>query len=92
MRLLLVEDNERLAQLVIDGLNKAGFDVDARITASEARESLKTTRYAAIILDLGLPDEDGRHILRELRRRGDPTPIVILTARSLQDLHQALIG
>lgn len=82
MRLLLVEDNEKLARLIVDGLKKAGYDTDWSVTAAEARASALATRYLAIILDLGLPDADGRQILRELRARGDPTPVVILTARS----------
>jgi DNA-binding response OmpR family regulator len=81
MRLLLVEDNERLAQLVLGCLGRAGFDVDASTTVSGAQSALDTTRYAAVVLDLGLPDGDGRQILRDLRRKGDPTPVLILTAR-----------
>ena len=42
---------------------------------------MDTTRYAAVILDLGLPDGDGRQILRDIRRKGDSTPVLILTAR-----------
>jgi len=81
MRLLLVEDNERLGQLLVGALTKAGFDVDLCTTAAETRSALDSRRYAAVILDLRLPDGDGRDILKELRRRGDPTPVVILTAR-----------
>jgi len=81
MRLLLVEDNERLAQLVAGVLKRAGFDVDSFPSASEARAALDTTRYAAVVLDLGLPDGDGRQILRDMRLKGDSTPVLILTAR-----------
>src|SRR5262249_41469259 len=48
---------------------------------AEARAAVQLTRYAAVVLDLGLPDGDGRQILRELRLKGDPTPVLILTAR-----------
>jgi DNA-binding response OmpR family regulator len=81
MRLLAVEENEELGQLLAKGLHSAGFDVDLFANVSDARAALETTRYAALILDLGLPDGDGLSILRELRRRRDPIPVLILTAR-----------
>lgn len=81
MRLLLVEDNEELAPLVIRGLNGAGFEVDLMNNASDAKAALHTIRYAALILDLGLPDEDGLTVLRALRVKKDPIPILVLTAR-----------
>ena len=82
MRLLVVEDNQDLAQLVAKGLKAAGFDADVVGSAGEARTALTTTRYAAAVLDLGLPDGDGLSILQEMRRREDPTPVLVLTARS----------
>ena len=82
MRLLLVEDNERLSGLLTKGLGEAGFEVDVLATASDAREALATTRYAVVVLDLGLPDDDGLDVLREMRRSGNATPVLILTARS----------
>jgi two-component system response regulator TctD len=81
MRLLVVEDNDELAQLLVKGLASEGFAADAVATAGEAREALATTRYAAVVLDLGLPDEDGLAVLREIRDRNDATPILVLTAR-----------
>ncbi len=81
MRLLIVEDNKELAQLLADGLRAANFDSDRVSTAGDARAILGVTHYAAVVLDLGLPDEDGRVILRELRDRNDPTPVLVLTAR-----------
>jgi DNA-binding response OmpR family regulator len=85
MRLLIVEDSEELAQLLANGLKSAGYDNDVLLTASDARAALSTTRYAAIILDLGLPDGDGLSILREIRQREDPTPVLVLTARGSVD-------
>jgi DNA-binding response OmpR family regulator len=82
MRLLVIEDNEELARLLVDGLRKSKFDADFVATASEARAALMTIRYTAIVLDLGLPDCDGLQILREIRSRADPTPVVVLTARA----------
>lgn len=85
MRLLIVEDSEELAQLLANGLKSAGYDSDVLLTASDARAALSTTRYAAVILDLGLPDGDGLSILREFRQRDDPTPVLVLTARGSVD-------
>lgn len=81
MRLLVVEDNEELAELLTKGLGAAGFAADVVANAQDARAVLATTRYAAIVLDLGLPDEDGLGVLRALRGRQDATPVLVLTAR-----------
>ena len=93
MRLLVVEDNEELSQLLVKGLKAARFDADCAATAADARAALKTTRYAAMVLDLGLPDGDGLSILQEVRSRKDPIPVLILTARSsAQDRVKGLRG
>src|ERR1700737_2763605 len=86
MRLLVVEDNEQLAKLLAKGLQTAGYDTDVFGTVAEARTALLMVDYAAMILDLGLPDGDGLAVLRELRHRKDPVPVLVLTARGgLQD-------
>jgi DNA-binding response OmpR family regulator len=82
MRVLIVEDNEELAGLVAKGLADAGYAVDHMATAADALQALTSTRYAAIILDLGLPDADGLSLLREVRHRQDPVPVLVLTARA----------
>jgi DNA-binding response OmpR family regulator len=82
MRVLVVEDNEELAGLIANGLANAGYAVDRLGTAADAEQALATTRYAALVLDLGLPDADGLSILRNIRRRGDPIPVLVLTARA----------
>lgn len=81
MRLLVVEDNEELSQLLAKGLRSAGFDVDLMGSVGDAQEALASTRYSALILDLGLPDGDGLSVLRTLRQRKDPLPVLVLTAR-----------
>src|SRR6266849_7070557 len=58
--------------------------------AAEARTVLTTTRYAALVLDLGLPDGDGLAILREIRERKDPIPVLVLTARA--GVHDRVTG
>jgi two-component system response regulator TctD len=86
MRLLIVEDNDELAELIAKGLRSAGYDSDHFGSVAEARVALQTTSYAALVLDLGLPDGDGLDVLRELRHRNDSTPVLLLTARGgLQD-------
>jgi DNA-binding response OmpR family regulator len=81
MRLLLVEDNERFAALLKQGLTAAGFDADVLGTAGDAIEALQTKRFDIVVLDLGLPDADGLDVLGRMRERGDATPVLILTAR-----------
>ena len=81
MRLAVVEDNQELAQLLAQGLKAEGYATDLLTTAAETRAALTTTRYAGLILDLGLPDGDGLSILREIRLRKDPLPVLVLTAR-----------
>ncbi|CAL8968980.1 Transcriptional regulatory protein QseB [Rhodoplanes serenus] len=82
MRVLIVEDNEELARLVVGGLGKAGHAADHAATAAEARHILAVETYDAVVLDLGLPDADGLAIVREMRARQDPTAILVLTARA----------
>ena len=81
MRLLLVEDNEELSKLLVKSLGGSGIDADAVTTAADALSVLGSTHYAAVILDLGLPDEDGLTVLRTLRTRQNTVPVLILTAR-----------
>jgi DNA-binding response OmpR family regulator len=86
MRLLLIEDNERFAALLKRGLTAAGFTVDVMTTAREATAALDTGRWDIVVLDRGLPDGDGIEVLTEMRRRGDTSPVLILTAHgSLKD-------
>jgi|SRR5580704_842124 DNA-binding response OmpR family regulator len=85
-RLLVIEDNRDLAELLAKGLERAGFTVDSIATAADAEHVLATNRYALVVLDLGLPDGDGSTVLRALRTRQDSTPVLILTARGgIQD-------
>jgi DNA-binding response OmpR family regulator len=90
MRLAVVEDNPELAQLLTQGLKAEGYETDLMTTVAEARAAVSTTRYAALILDLGLPDGDGLSILREIRQGKDPLPVLVLTARG--GLHDRVSG
>lgn len=81
MRILVVEDNVALVALLTKALARAGLDVDSAGNAGDAEMCLKTMHYAAIVLDLGLPDADGLVVLDQMRRRRDRTPVLILSAR-----------
>jgi len=90
MRLLVVEDNVQFAVLLTKGLQTAGYETDMLSSLEEASAVLRMTFYAALILDLGLPDGDGLTLLREIRRRNNPIPILVLTARG--GLHDRVQG
>lgn len=81
MRLLLLEDNRQLGELIVDGLARNGFAVDWSRTLCDAMEARAVTAYDAVLLDLGLPDGDGLDLVRRMRRDRDATPVLILTAR-----------
>ena len=81
MRVLLVEDDGMIAQGLQTALRQAGFAVDWMRDGLSAAAALKTSAFDVMLLDLGLPHRDGIDVLRELRKRGDKTPVIILTAR-----------
>jgi two-component system OmpR family response regulator len=81
MRLLLVEDTPDLARSVLRFLRAEGHAVDHAVDAATAAEAMALTDYACVILDLGLPDRPGIEVLRDRRRAGDRTPVLIATAR-----------
>jgi DNA-binding response OmpR family regulator len=81
MRVVVIEDEARLAELLRSALERAGFVADTVGTAADARDALAVAAYDALILDLGLPDGDGLEILAETRRAGRSIPTLILTAR-----------
>src|SRR6202030_3697943 len=81
MRILLIEDHQRLAQSIVEGLAGFGFGVDLFMTAEEGLAATKSMSYEAIILDLGLPDRDGLELLKDLRAAASWIPVLILTAR-----------
>ncbi len=81
MRVLLVEDDGMIAQGLQTALRQAGFAVDWMRDGSSAAAALQSTQFDVVLLDLGLPQRDGIDVLRELRKRGDTTPVIILTAR-----------
>ncbi|MDQ2821513.1 MAG: response regulator transcription factor [Pseudomonadota bacterium] len=83
MRILLVEDDGLLGNGIEVGLKQAGFTVDWARDGNAAQLALKTTAYALVVLDLGLPQVPGMTVLAQLRAGGSDVPVLILTARDL---------
>jgi two-component system response regulator QseB len=81
MRVLLVEDDRMIAQGLQTALRQDGYVVDWVGDGRAAAEALHSLQFDLVLLDLGLPERDGLTVLRELRRRNDATPVIILTAR-----------
>lgn len=91
MRLLLVEDDPMIGESIRTGLRDDGFAVDWAREARQAEAALGSEPYALLLLDLGLPDKSGLDLLRDLRRRVDPLPVLIMTARdAISDRVQGL--
>lgn len=80
MRLLLVEDDDMLGQAVRDHLVANGHATDWVRRRDAAEAAQRATAYDVVLLDLNLPDGRGLELLRALRRKGDATPVIILTA------------
>ena len=82
MRILVVEDDKRVASAVRRGLQEQGYAVDVALTGTDGHWLATENAYDAIVLDSMLPGMSGEKICGDLRERGDWTPILILTARS----------
>src|SRR6266700_2210612 len=86
MRILVVEDEEKVASFIRKGLEQMAYTVETAGTGEEALGLALTTRYDAIVLDVMLPGRDGLSVVRELRARGSDAPVLALTARgTLED-------
>jgi DNA-binding response OmpR family regulator len=93
LRLLIIEDNQRLCQAVAECLRAQGFAVDTAASASEGLRVWKAADYDAAVLDLMLADGSGLTALKEMRDRGNTTPVLILTALgSIEDRVRGLDG
>ncbi len=85
MHILLVEDETRISAYVKRGLEEDGYAVDAVYTGGQALDWVERGPYDFIILDILLPEMDGISVCRELRKRGNQTPVLMLTARDTVD-------
>ncbi len=81
MHVLLVEDDDLVASGIVAGLRLFGMTTDHFGTAKAAQAALEASHFDAVVLDLGLPDEDGMVLLKRLRAAGHALPILVLTAR-----------
>ncbi|WP_062076954.1 response regulator transcription factor [Demequina globuliformis] len=82
IRMLLVEDEDKLVATLIQGLRTAQIEVDAVRTGREGLQSALEGDYDIMVLDIGLPDQEGFTVLRKLRAAGSDLPVIILTART----------
>lgn len=81
MHVLLVEDDDLIAQGLVAGLELQGFTLAHITHVAAAEHALQLGHFDAMILDLGLPDEDGLHLLERMRNAGNDLPVLILSAR-----------
>src|SRR5690625_3391212 len=81
-QILIAEDEDRIASFVAKGLRAAGYSPTAVRTGTEAIDLASTGEFDLLVLDLGLPDQDGFQVLSTIRGQGVTMPVIILTARS----------
>lgn len=85
MKVLVVEDETRIAQFIQLGLQEQGWTVDVFYRGDEAFDQITSSPYDVVILDIMLPGRDGLSILRQLRQDANPVPVILLTARNTLD-------
>lgn len=81
MRILVVEDEKHLNRIISEAMEDEGYSVDSCFNGADALEYALSAKYDVMILDIMLPKLDGLELVRRLRRRGDATPVLFLTAR-----------
>ena len=81
MRILVVEDEKHLNRIISEAMEDEGYSVDSCFNGADALEYALSAKYDVMILDIMLPKLDGLELVRRLRRRGDTTPVLFLTAR-----------
>jgi DNA-binding response OmpR family regulator len=93
LTVLVVEDDPIYSQFVVDALRAAGHEVESAATAAIARERVRVQKPDAVMLDLGLPDESGYELARELRGELPPASVIILLTANMfpeRDLAEAV--
>ncbi len=86
MKILVIEDERRLSEIIQRGLAEEGYTVDAAVSGEDGEALAESHAYDAIILDIVLPGKDGIEVCRSLRRKNIATPVLMLTARgSVED-------
>jgi two-component system OmpR family response regulator len=85
MRVLVIEDDAKIASFVLQGLKEAGFAVDHAVNGDEGLDLALMAPYDAAVIDLMLPNRDGLSVIEELRTRRVNTPVIILSAKRTVD-------
>jgi len=85
MRLLVIEDDSKIASFIVNGLKQNGFGVDAAADGEKGLDLACTVTYDCLVLDLMLPKLDGLSLLRQLRKEKVNTPVLILSAKATVD-------
>ena len=81
MKVLIVEDERKIADFLRKGLEEQGFSIDISVNGDHAMTMLRSRTYDAVVLDIMLPGRDGLSILRALRKDKNTVPVILLTAR-----------
>jgi two-component system OmpR family response regulator len=89
-KILLVEDEEKIAEFVIRGLKKAGYQVEHMLDGVSGLKSIFKNHYDLVLLDIMLPKLNGLELLQQLRQDSNTTPVIILSAKA--DLSDRLLG
>lgn len=85
MRILLVEDNDDLAETIVERFRTDGHAIDRETDGADAERLLRHSRFDVVVLDINLPGKSGYDVLKDMRARGDRTPVLVLTARTQID-------
>ncbi|HOT42231.1 MAG TPA: response regulator transcription factor [Syntrophorhabdaceae bacterium] len=85
MRLLLIEDEEKVANFISLGLKEEGYEVDTAYDGKKGLELIRENSYGAILLDLMIPEIDGLELLKTIRSWGVDTPVLIITAKNSKE-------
>lgn len=85
MRILVVEDEKKVAAFIKRGLEEEGYSVDAAYDGAEGVQLAESASYDLLIMDVMLPKKDGLTVVKELRQAGRSTPVLMLTARDTID-------
>ncbi len=89
MKILIVEDDDTVARSVSTALSQASFVTERCAAGLDAQDALERRAYDAVVLDLALPDIDGTEVLKKMRKEGNTTPVLVLTAKdSVESLVQ----
>lgn len=85
MKVLIIEDEEKVAQFISQGLKEENYEVDTAYDGKKGLELIKSNTYDVILLDLMIPEIDGLQLLKTIRSWGNNTPVLIITAKNSKE-------